>query len=313
MGIRTSALIGLGAVGTVYGRRLHEAYGPSFAVIAGGERGAALRSRGAFLNGQAFYPRVVSPAQAEFQPDLLLVAVKNYQLSEAMEDIAPLVGENTVLLPLLNGITARDKLLERFPRNRVFYGYSIFIDAIRTADGVFNTADGIVRFGDAENTAPAPEVLAAREYLEAAGIKTEVCADMVAAVWKKWMLNLGCNQVSAVTGARYGELMHIEDNRILFHLAMMEAIALAGASGIALSEDDALAFENTMLTFSPESKTSMLQDIEAGRRTEADYFGGTAVLLGERLGVPTPVNLVLYHAVKAREAASRAGAQAGQP
>jgi ketopantoate reductase len=201
MKIRSSALIGLGAVGMVYGRRLFDAYGSGLSVIAGGERGRVLRERGAVLNGEAFFPRVVAPEETEFHPDLLLVAVKNYQLDEAMEDIKNAVGENTLILPLLNGITAKDALQTRFPDNRVFYGLSIYIDAIRTEEGVVNSADGIVRFGDEKNTPPAPEVLAVREYLEAAGIKTEVCPDMVLTVWKKWMLNVGCNQVSAVTGA----------------------------------------------------------------------------------------------------------------
>jgi len=301
MKIRSSALIGLGAVGMVYGRRLFDAYGSGLSVIAGGERGRVLRERGAVLNGEAFFPRVVAPEETEFHPDLLLVAVKNYQLDEAMEDIKNAVGENTLILPLLNGITAKDALQMRFPDNRVFYGLSIYIDAIRTEEGVVNSADGIVRFGDEKNTPPAPEVLAVREYLEAAGIKTEVCPDMVLTVWKKWMLNVGCNQVSAVTGARYGDLMRLESNRVLFHEAMMEALALARALDIGLTEADVAAFEEDMKTFSPDSKTSMLQDVEAKRKTEADSFGGVAVELGKRLGVPTPVNFVLYHAVKALE------------
>jgi 2-dehydropantoate 2-reductase len=301
MSMKTSALIGLGAVGMVYGHRLYERYGSDFAVIAGGARGKALRERGAVLNGKAFFPRVVAPEETGFQPDLLIVAVKNYQLDAAMDDIARAVGTGTVILPLLNGVTARDILKERFPQNIVLYGLSIYIDAIRTAEGVCNTVDGVIRFGDAKNEPPAPEVLAVQEYLNDAGVETEVCPDMILTIWKKWMLNVGCNQVSAVTGARYGDLMHIESNRILFHEAMMEAVALAQALNIGLTEEDVAAFEEVMLTFSPDSKTSMLQDVEANRKTEVDSFGGTAVALGQRLNVPTPVNHVLYHTIRGLE------------
>lgn len=115
------------------------------------------------------------------------------------------------------------------------------------------------------------------------------------------MLNIGCNQISAATGAAYGKLTEIETNRILLHEAMMEVVALAEASCINLSEKDALEFEDSMRTFSPLSKTSMLQDVEAKRRTEVDYFAGTVVELGKKLNVPTPVNHVLYCIIKSIE------------
>lgn len=296
------ALIGLGAIGTVYGRLLHEKYADNFAVIAGGERGERLKANGAAQNGKRFYPRVIIPQQKDFKADLILVCVKNYQLSQAIEDLRG-AAENgrTVILPLLNGITAKDRLSDAFPGCRVLYGLSIYIDAVRSEGGVKNTSDGLIQLGDASNTPPFPEVTAAAGLLSEAGIKTQICPDMMRAIWKKWMLNVGCNQVSAVTGATYGLLANIETNRILFHEAMMEVVALAEASGIDLTEKDALEMEEMMSSFSPEGKTSMLQDMEAKRRTEVDYFAGTAVELGKKLHVPTPVSHVLGCVIKSIE------------
>lgn len=292
MEIKNAAVIGLGAIGSVYGNLLHRAYGRNFAAVAGGARADRLRKNGVKVNGMPFFPQVWEPGE-EFAADLILICVKNYQLDEAIGDIRGFVGPKTVLLPLLNGVTARERLRDAFPENKVFYGLAIYIDAVRTGDGVVHTKDGVIQFGEARNEALTPEVAAVREHLENAGIQTEVCADMVRAVWKKWMLNVGVNQVSAATRSPYGKMTTVPSTLALFHEAMMEVVALAKASHIDLSGKDVLEFEEAMGNFSPNGKTSMLQDVEAGRRTEVDYFAGTAVELGKRLNVPTPVNHVL--------------------
>jgi len=299
--IKNAALIGMGAIGTVYGKLLYEKYGPDFAVIAGDARGKRLKSNGIRLNQKTFYPRVVSPEEQNSKVDLVIVCVKNDQLSEALEDLRGFVTDNTVILPLLNGVTVRDRILSVFPDNHVLYGLSIYIDAVRTADGVTNTVDGVIYFGNADNTVPAREVVAVKDFLTAAGIEVSVCPDMIRTVWKKWMLNVGCNQVSAITGAPYGKMTSVKTNGILFHEAMMEVVALAQAAHIDLTEQDALEYENLMSTFSPLGKTSMLQDVEAGRHTEVDHFAGTVVELGKKFHVPTPVNHVLYCIIKSME------------
>ena len=115
------------------------------------------------------------------------------------------------------------------------------------------------------------------------------------------MFNVGCNQVTAITGATYSGVMGIKTNHVLFHEAMMEVVALAQASNINVTENDALEFEHLLTTFSPQGKTSMLQDVEAGRRTEVDYFAGTVAELGIRLNVPTPVNHAMYCILKSKE------------
>ena len=302
MEIKQAALIGLGAIGTVYGKLLNDRYGADFGVIASGERGEALRRSGAMLDGERFYPRVLSERDRDFCPQLILVCVKNYQLQAAADDMRPYVRPGTVLMPLLNGITAREELSGYFPGCRVLYGLAIRIDAVRTAQGVTHTDNGLIQFGDAVNQPPAPEVKAVKSFLDGAGAETEIVPDMVRAIWKKWMLNVGVNQVSAVTGSKYGRIMSIEANRTLFHDAMEEVVALARKCRVDLSVRDIEEFETLMKTFSPEGKTSMLQDVEAGRRTEVENFGGTVVRLGEKYGVPTPVNRVLCSIIRSVEA-----------
>jgi 2-dehydropantoate 2-reductase len=300
MKIQNAALIGMGAIGTVYGYALNKKYGSHFAVVAGGERAEKIRKNGVSLNAERFYPRVIAPQDADFSADLVILCVKNYSLDQAIEDIRRCVGPHTLILPLLNGITARERLQKAFPDNPVFYGLCVYVDAVRTEAGVNNDSNGVIQFGNADNTQPSSEVEAVKDYLADAGLSVESCPDMLRAVWRKWMLNVGCNQVSAVTGAPYGK-MTLEPNTLLLHEAMLEVIALAKARGIPLTGKDALDYESKLRTFSPNGKTSMLQDVEAKRKTEVEFFSGTVIRLGEELHVPTPVNHVLYFLLKSKE------------
>lgn len=300
MKIKTVALIGMGAVGTVYGNLLYNNYGSSFAVIADESRKDRLKKNGFTLNGNTFYPNIASNND-NYKYDLIIFAVKNYQLEGAIEDIRNFVGENTILITFLNGVTAKEKIQEAYPNNKVLYGLSMKIDAIRTDDGVVNTVNGEIHFGEADNTVISEEVQAVIECFNESGIQNKVFSDMIRMVWKKFMLNVGVNQVTAVTRAPYGKVTSIETNLKLFREAMKEVLDIAKASNIDLRDEDVEEFVVLMSNFSPNGKTSMLQDIEAKRKTEVDYFAGTVIETGKKLNIPTPVNNVLYCIIKSME------------
>lgn len=301
MKIKTVALIGMGAVGTVYGSLLYKRYGSNFAVISGKSRKEKLKKNGFNLNGNTFYPDVVSEGDSSTKYDLIIFSVKNYQLDEAIEDVRSFVGKNTLLITFLNGVTARSKIYAAYPGNKVFYGLSMKIDAVRTENGVTNTSDGEIHFGEADNTVISEEVQAVADCFNEAGIQNIVFPDMIRMVWKKFMLNVGVNQVTAVTGAAYGKVTSVETNLTLFREAMEEVLAIAKASDIDLREEDIEEFVILMRNFSPDGKTSMLQDVEAKRKTEVDYFSGTVIEMGKKLNIPTPVNHVLYCIIKSLE------------
>lgn len=301
MKINTVALIGMGAVGTVYGNLIYKNYGSNFAVIADDSRKEKLKKSGFTLNGETFYPNVLSNSDNNSSYDLIIFAVKNYQLEEAIEDVKSFVGKNTILITFLNGVTARDKIQEAYPSNKVLYGLSMKIDAIRTDKGVENTVDGEIHFGEADNTIISEEVQAVVDCFNESGIKNIVFPDMIRMSWKKFMLNVGINQVTAVTRAPYGKVTSIPTSLILYKEAMREVLSIAKALNIDLREEDIDEFVVLMSHFSPFGKTSMLQDVEAKRKTEVDYFAGTVVEFGKKLNIPTPVNHVLYSIIKSTE------------
>ena len=216
-------------------------------------------------------------------------------------DVSSFVGKDTVLITFLNGVTARSRIHAAYPENKVLYGLAMKIDAERTANGVVNTEDGEIHFGEADNTVVSKEVQAVQHCFNEANIKNIVFPDMIRMIWKKFMLNVGVNQVSAVTRAPYGKVTSIITNLAIFREAMMEVLTIAKASNIDLKEEDLDDFVTLMNNFSPDGKTSMLQDIEAKRKTEVDYFAGTVVEMGKALNIPTPVNHVLYCIIKSLE------------
>lgn len=302
MEFQTVALIGMGAVGSVYGKQLFKAYGDCFFTVADASRAKKISEAGISVNGEIFRPRVLSPEDGGQAADFMLVCVKNYQLEDSFAALRPFVGSHTVLLPILNGVTAAERLKAAFPESHVLSGISLGIDAQRLSSGVSYTNGGIIQFGRAGAASYAPEIRAAEECFRRSGIRAEFYADIDRIVWRKWMLNVGGNQVSALTRAPYGKFSapHIQP---MIRAAMEEVVAIAAARGINVSVADIGEIEKVLSTLAPEGKTSMLQDVEAGRKTEVDYFAGTVVAYGKESSVPTPVNAALHGLILGLEAA----------
>ena len=124
-------------------------------------------------------------------------------------------------------------------------------------------------------------------------------------LWWKFMINVGINQASAVMRANYGVFQTSSDAQELMSELMLEVIALAQHAGVNLKEQDLHDWHTVLNTLSPNGKTSMLQDIEAGRKTEVDIFAGKVVELGKTLGIPTPVNLTLLRIIRVLELTQR--------
>lgn len=303
-------MIGVGAVGSVFGMDLFNAYPEEFFAIAAGRRAERLAAEGLQVNGEKFAVRVERPEDGPAPAELIFVCVKNYGLADALADMRPFVGEGTIIVPLLNGISATPTLRRAFPEAKVLYGIAMGIDARRTGHAIDFTTRGVLQFGWEQNAEPyAPEVALVREILAQTPIPLEIPADMERAVWKKWMLNVGYNQVTAAVDCFIYECSEVENYFRLASAAMQEVVELAKARGVNLTEADREETERFMAAFPRTAQTSMHQDIKAGRITEVDYFGGIVVEYGREAGVATPVNQVLWEIVKGKERQARLKAE----
>jgi 2-dehydropantoate 2-reductase len=300
--IKRVSIIGVGAMGACYASKFFRVDPDGVSLIAGGERLTRLKERGLTVNGVHYPVRVSDAEQAGAYADLILVAVKGYDLPAAILDMKKHVGPDTLILSVMNGIDSEVQLGEAFGPDKVLYCIALGIDAVRAPDGsVTNTKEGKVLFGEAKNPAWSEKVKRVGQVLDRAGIVYEVPVDMVRSLWWKFMINVGVNQVSAVLRAPYGVFQRVSEARQLMEAVMKEVIRLAEAEGVALRQEDIAEWVRIMSGLSPEGKTSMLQDVEAGRKTEVEMFGGKVLELAAKHKLRVEVNETIYRIIKVME------------
>lgn len=299
MEIRKVTLIGAGAMGMFFAPRLYTALGENFRLIADGARKERLETKGLTVNGENWRFPVMTPAEQN-PADLVIISVKDTGLQQALSDIRGQVGGHTVILPILNGISAEEKAAAVYGWEHLLYGYMRI--SIVMKDGIcnFNPDGGAVYFGEKENPADGPcseRVEAVKALFERCGIPYKVPADMLQGKWFKFMANIGENMTCALLGVPFGAFRTSEHANFIRRAAMREVVAIAQKKGIALGQEQLDIQETVVVKIPAENKPSTLQDLEAGRKTEIEMFSGTVVRFGKELGVPTPVNELLYHGI----------------
>lgn len=305
--IEKTAIIGAGALGAAYGSLLYAMDPQCVCFIASGSRHERLKRDGVVVNGKRCPIAVVSPEEAT-PADLLIVAVKHYHLDRAIAEMRQAIGPETTVLSVMNGIDSEERIGAVYGMDKVIYGLTLGIDAVREGNRVTYTTQGRIFFGEAKNPAMTERVRRIHDLFDRAGIAHVIPPDMIRSLWFKFMVNVGANQTSAVLRADYGALRTSPEARALMESAMREIIALAGALKVDLSEKDIGEWYKVLEGLSAEGKTSMFQDVEAGRKTEVEMLAGTVIELGKRHGVATPVNGRLFDELKRIEASSGAKA-----
>lgn len=302
MQIKTVSLIGMGALGILFGRPLAE-YLPegAFRVIASEDRIARYAAGPILCNGQQCRFDFITPDAALPPADLVLVAVKSTALSSAIRDMAGQVGPDTVIISLLNGISSEEELEKVWPGQAV-WAVAVGMDATRTGCTLRYKNAGRVQFGERDGR-PSERTQALADLFEAAGVPYERTDEILFQQWRKLMVNVGLNQTAAVYDVPYGGLQKPGQLQDTLIAAMRETIALARCEGIALAEKDLQDWLKILGDFAPDGMPSMRQDVLAKRPTEVELFSGTVRRMAKKHGLATPVNDWLYERIRAIEAA----------
>lgn len=299
--IEKISLIGLGAMGVFFAPRLFKTYGENFRVIAEGERKQRLKSKGVTVNGVNYKFPVVTPQEQGDPADLILIGVKGYGLDRAIEDIKNQVGENTLILSLLNGVDSEDKLIAAFGEEHVLYAYMRMSIVMKDGKADFDPYWGRIHFGEKLNTDYSERVLAVKDVFDKADIPYEIDADMLKGIWFKFMCNIGENMTCALLGIPFGGF-HVSEHANWVRInSMREVAAIARKKGIDIGEKEIEMQNKTIMTIPYHNKPSTLQDLEAKKHTEADMFAGTVIRMGKELGIPTPINEIFYHGIRILE------------
>jgi 2-dehydropantoate 2-reductase len=303
------AVVGVGGVGGYFGGRLAQA-GADVIFIARGDNLAALREQGLRIEsiiGDAF----VAPVQATDDPvqagpvDMVLVATKTWQLDEAIEHMRPLIGPETGVVPLLNGVEASDRLAAALGESHALNGIC-YIFVARVAPGVVRHSGihPLIIFGERDNRRTA-RVEALRDWLERAGVRVTIPPDIDAEVWRKFVFGATTSGLGAVTRAPMGLLRELPETRPLFIQGMREIVAVAQACGVALGEEAVTAALAQLDALPYETTASMQRDIMAGRPSELEAQNGAVARLGAAAGVPTPLHAFIYATLLPQERMAR--------
>jgi 2-dehydropantoate 2-reductase len=302
--IKKVSIIGLGALGVMFGKRLIEGMSRDDLVfVADAQRVQRYRRDGVYANGERMG---FSYACAEEKPsapdDLVMFATKCGGLDDAVEAAKNRVGKDTILLSMLNGITSERIIAKAYGWENVICCVAQGTDAVKVGNRLTFSNYGILAIGGCEKGLAPEKARRVARFFERTGFPFLLDENMPKRMWGKWMLNVGLNQTLAVYGGGYRAVQIPGQARTLMIAAFHEVIALAKAEGIELSEADVPYWLAILDALNPEGKPSMQQDVEAGRKTEVEMFAGAVIELGRQYKVSTPVNEELYARIKAIEA-----------
>ena len=268
-------------------------------VIAEGERAERIKNEGCLINDKVYHPQVWTPKEAK-KADLLVVALKYNALLPALPSIKEAVGENTVVMSLMNGVDSEEIIAKEVGASHLLYSV-IKIASHKEGKGFYfapETTIGII-FGELGAPFDSERVQAIEELFGRTEIRFRATKYIREEVWSKYRLNVCNNLPQAILGAGVGcyrDSVHMKaiSDKLKEEL---EAIALA-------KEIDMSKVENTSTQRSavpPSARYSTLQDLDAGRQTEIEMFSGALIRMGKELGIPTPYNEYTYHMIKALE------------
>ncbi|MCY0148177.1 2-dehydropantoate 2-reductase [Hoeflea sp. G2-23] len=289
------AVMGAGGVGGFYGAKLAEA-GHDVSFIARGAHLEAIREKGLLIENitdgtSQKYDVMATEKPADIgKVDFLLFAVKMWDMEAAIETVKVVVGDNTSILSLQNGVIKDIILKQRFDEKAVLGGVGYVATAITRPGVVGQTGDlQKITIGEYDQSV-SDRVRTIVASFASTGIEAKASSDIEKVLWEKYVFLVGLSAATAATRLPIGILRKTPETRQLLRQIIAEAVAVGRARGVHLPEDyadDRMRFVDTL----PDAmKASMLHDLEAGKPMELRWLSGGIVDLGREVGVPTPAN-----------------------
>lgn len=300
------AVIGTGAMGSVYAGLLAAAGHEVWAVDSWREHIEAIRARGLRVEGASgdriARVQATTDAAEVGEAELIVIATKAMDVEAAARSARPLMGPATLVLPIQNGLGSADLAAAILGADRVAIGVADGFGASIVEPGhAHHHAFERIRLGEREGPLT-PRLAAVAELWREAGFNVQTYDDVGRLVWEKLVCNASFGGPGAVTGMTIGEVLEDSNAWAVASRCGREAFDVARASGVSLGFDDPVAYVREYALRLPRARPSMLLDLQAGRRCEVDFINGAIPRVGREVGVEAPFNEAITALVKALEA-----------
>jgi 2-dehydropantoate 2-reductase len=297
--VRRILVAGAGATGGFFGARLAQA-GRDVTFLVRPGRADLLRERGLRVIGlggsETISPQLVTAPEIRDTYDVVLLAVKATALATVIDDLAPAVGPDTVILPFLNGLAHLDALNERFGEKAVLGGV-VYVATTLSDDGDIVQIAPMASISLGEQDGSISErVRGVAASLGEAGFDVDVRADIMAAMWHKWVFIATVGALTCLMRGTVGDIAAVPGGRGLAEAILAEAAAVAAAAGFPVPGDELAATRARMTEAGSSFASSMYRDVEAGRRTEVEQILGDLTARARARSVSTPrLDLATLH------------------
>lgn len=291
-------VFGAGALGSFVGGMLSQ--NNDVVLIGRREHVETIEENGLTITGKTeivVHPKAKESVDGNEKPDWVLVATKSYDTEDAMRTLSPLF-KDAVFLSLQNGLGNEDIISRYVPR--VLGGTTSHGITKVGAGRIIHAGLGRTVLGNYQGAEDSVSIIA--DALNESGIETEITSDIRREIWKKAIVNAGINPLTAITGQKNGLILENPNLEMTLEAICEEAVQVANAHGIDISVEESIEQTKEVARLTADNKSSMLQDIEGGKRTEIDSICGTIMKLGMEKNVPTPVNSSLMAIIKGIEA-----------
>ncbi len=291
--------MGAGGIGSYLGALLARS-GAQVTLICRGRHLAAIRENGLALSTmqESFRVPVEATDRPERESDVVIQAVKLYDLAASTRQMIPMVGARTIVLPIQNGVSAAEEIGEVIGADKVIGG-TVFINSHVVAPGVVKSKSEMstLYLGELDGVKSA-RVAALQDLFMKAGIDARVPDDIKAEQWRKFIPVAGLSALASLARQPIGPIREDPQLRALYRQAMQEVANVAAAKGIALEADIVERMLAVAERYKYDARVSMLEDLEAGKPLELDWLSGYVSREGARLGVPVPFHDMAYACLK---------------
>ncbi|MFH1413230.1 MAG: 2-dehydropantoate 2-reductase [Candidatus Omnitrophota bacterium] len=298
------AIVGPGALGCLLAAYLSKSKEEIWVLDKNKERSKKLSQQGIKVEGISGNwkagVKATDSAKEIAQADLVIISVKSYDTKSAITAVKPLVGENTAVLTVQNGIGNIEIISEIVGQDKVIGGVTSQGATLLDVGEIRHAGRGETVIGQTDKKISV-KLRSIREIFNKVGLTTKISRDIKGLLWSKLIINVGINALTALTYLHNGRLPEFEGTRRILQAAVAEATRIAKRKRIKLIYDDPLAKVEAVCEATATNISSMLQDVLRKKRTEIGFINGVIVRQGQELGIPVPVNSLLVDLVRTIE------------